>query len=241
MQHGSRVGSPGRRRWPTTSAGGRRAHPLRRVPGPPVAVPVQRRCRSPTTPSTTATTSASSRPTRSVFLFQGMRVNPNNDMIGGYAGVMHRRPPVHGALQAPVAPRLRHPHRSVPLRLRRAVPRDPPHARREPVGPRASTCAGWPPRRAFEEAHHLATSRGRRTTDQTRYTQSGTAAGWIELDGRRFEVTPGALVGQPRPLVGPVLRAARWPRTASGCVRPERAARGPAGAAVLDGVLVARR
>ena len=43
---------------------------------------------------------------------------------------------------------------------------------------------------AYQEAHHLATTRGRRTTDQTRYTQSGTADGWIELDGRRFEVTP---------------------------------------------------
>ena len=78
-----------------------------------------------------------------VFLFQGMRVNPNNDMIGGYAGVMRRRRPAHRAVQAAVAARLRHPHRPVPVRLRRAVPRDPPGARRQPVGPAASTCAGW--------------------------------------------------------------------------------------------------
>jgi hypothetical protein len=33
--------------------------------------------------------------------------------------------------------------------------------------------------------------RGRRTTDQTRYNQTGTAQGWIEFDGQRFDVQPG--------------------------------------------------
>jgi hypothetical protein len=43
---------------------------------------------------------------------------------------------------------------------------------------------------AHLEAHHFAKSRGRTTTDQTRYSQSGTAEGWIELDGKRYEVRP---------------------------------------------------
>jgi hypothetical protein len=43
---------------------------------------------------------------------------------------------------------------------------------------------------AFLEEHHVATNRGRRTTDQTRYSQPGKCSGWIELEGQRWEVTP---------------------------------------------------
>ncbi len=42
---------------------------------------------------------------------------------------------------------------------------------------------------AFLEEHHLATNRGRRTTDQTRYSQPGKAEGWIDLRGRKWTVT----------------------------------------------------
>jgi hypothetical protein len=44
---------------------------------------------------------------------------------------------------------------------------------------------------AFEEAHHLALSNGRTTTDQTRYSQSGTATGWVRFGDTRYDVTPG--------------------------------------------------
>lgn len=44
---------------------------------------------------------------------------------------------------------------------------------------------------AYTEAHHRATNRGRPTTDQTRYVQAGTAAGWIDVDGARLPMTPG--------------------------------------------------
>ncbi|HJP41230.1 MAG TPA: hypothetical protein QGF35_05940, partial [Dehalococcoidia bacterium] len=40
----------------------------------------------------------------------------------------------------------------------------------------------------YLEPHHTAWSRGRKTTDQSRYNQSGTANGWIELDGQRWDL-----------------------------------------------------
>ena len=112
-----------------------------------------------------------------------MRVNPNNDMIGGYAGVMLDGRAVHRALQAAVAAGLRHPHRPVPVRLRRAVPRDPPHARRQPVGPPlrpALAGARRPPSRRPTTSRPAAAG-APPTRPATR--QSGTAAGWIELQG----------------------------------------------------------
>ena len=125
------------------------------------------------------------------FLFQGMRVNPNNDMIGGYAGVMlhgvqhtvrFKRPwrPDCDTYIGPYRYDFVEPFREIHLTL----DENPSDLRFD-----LRWLATAP---AYQEAHHLATTRGRRTTDQTRYTQSGTAAGWIELQGRRFEVTPGA-------------------------------------------------
>lgn len=43
---------------------------------------------------------------------------------------------------------------------------------------------------AFLEDHHLNLWRGRATTDQSRYTQTGAPEGWMEIAGQRFEITP---------------------------------------------------
>lgn len=43
---------------------------------------------------------------------------------------------------------------------------------------------------AFLEEHHIATHRGRRTTDQTRYSQPGKASGRIGFRGREWAVEP---------------------------------------------------
>lgn len=48
---------------------------------------------------------------------------------------------------------------------------------------------------AFLEEHHIATYRGRRTTDQTRYSQPGKASGWIALHERKWNVTPESWSG----------------------------------------------
>src|SRR5690606_11759983 len=42
---------------------------------------------------------------------------------------------------------------------------------------------------AFEEQHHSAENRGRKTTDQTRYSQVGVVNGHIMFDGQRIDVT----------------------------------------------------
>jgi hypothetical protein len=123
-----------------------------------------------------------------VFLFQGLRVNPNNDMVGGYAGLMiggrqytvrFKRPwrPQFDTRVGPYSFRVVEPFTELRLTL----------AANDSALSFDLTWRATAP--AFEEAHHLATTRGRRTTDQTRYSQSGTAEGWIEFDGRRIEVT----------------------------------------------------
>ena len=125
-----------------------------------------------------------------IFLFQGMRVNPNNDMIGGYAGVMvdgvqytarFKRPwrPECDTHIGPYRYDFVEPFREVRLQLQDNASELRFDLRWLATAP------------AFEEAHHLATTHGRRTTDQTRYSQSGTAEGWIEFKGRHIDVSPG--------------------------------------------------
>ena len=43
----------------------------------------------------------------------------------------------------------------------------------------------------YTEPHHFAASRGRTTTDQTRYNQSGTGRGWIQLGDMRYSFSEG--------------------------------------------------
>ena len=125
-----------------------------------------------------------------MFLFQGMRVNPNNDMIGGYAGIMV------GGRQYTV--RMKRPWRPDcdtrigPYRYEFVEPFKEIRLTLDDNGSELSFDLRWlATAPAFEEAHHLATTRGRRTTDQTRYSQSGTAEGWISFKGRRIDVEPG--------------------------------------------------
>ena len=129
-------------------------------------------------------------PDDGVYLSTGMRINPNTDMVGGYALFID-----HG--------------RQFTLRFNRSWRRD--YALR--VGP-YSVEVLEPLKRlrlrldendmglsfdvewqgacpAYLEPHHFATNRGRPTTDQSRYSQPGTAEGVIEFRGKRFDVRPG--------------------------------------------------
>ncbi len=125
-----------------------------------------------------------------VFLSTGFRVNPNADVVGAYALFN-----VAG--------------RQFTLRLSRCWRRqidtvfgplsfdfiEPLKALRLKLEANDSGLSfdivwtGVSP--AFEESHHIAEMRGRITTDQTRYSQPGTAQGWIQFEGRCWEVTPG--------------------------------------------------
>ncbi len=124
------------------------------------------------------------------FLFSGMRVNPNTDMIGGYAGIS-----VDGRQHTArfSRPWRADPDTSVgPLSYRFTKPLEVIHLELGPNDSALSFDFDWiGVGSVYEEPHHLAYSRGRRTTDQTRYYQSGTGRGWIAVDGRRFEFEPG--------------------------------------------------
>jgi hypothetical protein len=124
-----------------------------------------------------------------VFCFQGLRINPNTDIVGGYLGIA--RDGVQRTVRfsrtwrelcdttiGPYRVNLVEPYRDIHLTLDD-----------NPSGLRCDLhWLGSSP--AFTEAHHLATNRGRPTTDQTRYVQAGVASGWIEIGGERIDVDP---------------------------------------------------
>jgi hypothetical protein len=125
-----------------------------------------------------------------IFLFQGMRVNPNNDIVGGYAGIMIGGRQYTARFKRPWRPQFD--TRIGPYRYTFVEPYTEVQLALGDNESDLTFDVRWlataPP---FEEAHHLATTRNRRTTDQTRYSQSGTAEGWIEFQGTRIEVVPG--------------------------------------------------
>ena len=133
-------------------------------------------------------------PDDGVFLATGARINPNTDMIGGYVLLN-----VHG-------------HQTT-LRFNRAWRRnfnveigpwkvefvEPLKRIRLTLAENDSGMAfdilweGTSP--AFLEEHHIAVNRGRRGTDQSRYSQPGRCGGWLQSRDRRWEVTPDRWTG----------------------------------------------
>jgi hypothetical protein len=124
------------------------------------------------------------------FLFCGLRINPNTDVVGGYVGI--NRDGVQRTVRfsrtwrelcettvGPFSMRILEPYRDIHLQL----------ADNESGLAMDLHWLGSAP--AYLEAHHLATHRGRPTTDQSRYAQPGTARGWISVDGERIAVEPG--------------------------------------------------
>jgi hypothetical protein len=125
-----------------------------------------------------------------VFVYTGLRFSPNTNMIGGYAGIAHAgrqytarfsrilRPDYRMGI-GPFEYRVLEPFRDIAMTLAATA------------GIELSFDLHWlgvaPP---FEEEHHLAVTRGRRTTDQTRYSQPGVASGVIRFGDETFEVDP---------------------------------------------------
>jgi hypothetical protein len=127
-------------------------------------------------------------PDEKVFLGTGARVNPNTDMIGGYAflNVAGRQVTVRfnrcwrGNFDLAIGPwRLEFVE---PLKIIRLTLEQNDSGLSFDL-----TWIGTSP--AFLEEHHSAEARGRTTTDQTRYSQPGKAAGWIALRQKRWELT----------------------------------------------------
>ena len=120
-----------------------------------------------------------------VLMLTGLRINPNADVVGAHFGVNVRgrqrtvrlsrtwRQQFYTAL-GPLRYDVNEPYKDIRITL-------------QPNESGLSCDLHWiglgPPHLS---QHHLATVRGRRTTDQTRYNQVGTTHGWIEVAGERF-------------------------------------------------------
>lgn len=164
-----------------------------------------------------------------LMLITGMRMNPNADVLGAHVGVNLRGVQRTARLSRPWR---KHWYTQIgPLRYDVIEPYRNIRLQLEPNEAGLSFDLNWlglgPP---HQSAHHLATVRGRRTTDQTRYNQVGTAKGWIKFGDERFEVEPGPWgacrdhswgIYEARP---PLVPEARWlpPKPVSG---PQRAMR----------------
>jgi hypothetical protein len=128
-------------------------------------------------------------PAEKVFLAMGIRVNPNTDMIGGYALFnwagkqytvrFNRSWRREFALRVgPFSVDFIEPLKKLRIAL----------AKNESDLEFDLLWEGVSP--AYEEEHHVALRRGRATTDQTRYTQPGKASGFIRFRDKRFTVEP---------------------------------------------------
>ena len=168
------------------------------------------------------------------FFFSGMRVNPNNDMLGGYAGITideqqytarFSRPWRANAdtTLGPLSYRFVEPMKRIQLAL----------------GPNDSELTfemdwigtGVP----YEEPHHLAWSRGRRTTDQTRLLPDRQRQRLDPAAGQALRAAPTGVGREPRPLVG-ALRPARPPSPRPAVAPAARSPLSPPGPAM--GLLV---
>jgi hypothetical protein len=133
-------------------------------------------------------------PDEAVFLATGFRVNPNTDMIGGYAmiNVAGRQTTFRfsrcwrrdfemciGPFRLEVVEPLR--------KLRLVLEHNQSGLAFDIMWEGSCT--------PYLEAHHLAVSRGRRTTDQSRYSQPGVCKGFICLNRERWEVSPETWTG----------------------------------------------
>jgi hypothetical protein len=129
-----------------------------------------------------------------VFLATGLRVNPNSDMVGGYALLN-----VAGqqfTVRFNRCWRRQFDTRVGPYRIEFLEPLRTIRLVLEPNDSGLSFDIVWEGTSpAFLEDHHVATNRGRRTTDQTRYSQPGKCRGWIQLREKRWEVTDDTWCG----------------------------------------------
>jgi len=151
-------------------------------------------------------------PDEQVFLGTGARVNPNSDMIGGYALIN-----VAGhqlTFRFSRSWRRDFNLRVGPWSVEFIEPLKCMRVRLEPNDSGLSFDLLWEGTApAVLEDHHVATRRGRRTTDQSRYSQPGKVGGWIQRRDRRWELDPKTWSGSrdhswglyaERPPLGPV-------------------------------------
>ena len=124
-------------------------------------------------------------PAEKVFVGVGARVNPNTDMFGGYAFVN-----IAGVQRTVRFSRVWRPNFDLsigPLQIRFPEPLKKIQLKldRNDSGIEFDFLwQGTSP--AYLEDHHVVTQRGRRTTEQSRYSQAGKVSGHLVLGERRY-------------------------------------------------------
>lgn len=169
-------------------------------------------------------------PAEKVFLAIGLRINPNTDMIGGYALLNENGRQL--TVRFSRCWRRDFDLKVGPFRCTVVQPLKKLHIALDPNESGLTFDLEWEgicP--AFLENHHVAVSRGRRTTDQSRYSQPGVARGTITARGKTYAVNPETWSGSrdhswglyaERPPLGPV---ATWLPPKQGAGGPARAMR----------------
>jgi hypothetical protein len=132
-----------------------------------------------------------------VALWNGLRIAPNSDIIGAHTAFN-----IAGVQRTLRISRIWRDDFSLrigPLRFEIIEPLRAIRMVLEPNDSGMSYDVIWRGlARPHLAAHHRATRNGRSTTDQSRYHQVGSATGWLEIDGRRYEMPESAPWGGSR-------------------------------------------
>jgi hypothetical protein len=132
-----------------------------------------------------------------IALWNGMRIAPNSNIIGGHSSFN-----IRGVQRTLRLSRIWRDDFSIAIGPLRYEFLEPMRAIRMVLEPNESGMSydvvwrGLAP--AHLAAHHRAVRSGRFTTDQSRYHQVGTATGWLEIDGKRYEMPQSAPWGGTR-------------------------------------------
>lgn len=164
-------------------------------------------------------------PDDGVFLATGLRVNPNSDMVGGYALLN-----IRGRQFTLRFNRAWRPDFSLeigPYSIEFVEPLKRIRLRLDPNDSGLSFDLLWEGTSApYLEGHHYSENRGRRTTEQSRYSQPGVGSGHIQLGDIRYDVMPDRWTGTRDHSWG--LYAARAPLAPDPELLPPKQAAGPA-------------
>lgn len=133
-------------------------------------------------------------PDEKIFFCTGFRINPNTDMIGGYA--LFNLNGVQRTFRFSRCWRQNYNLEVGPFRVKVIEPLKTLQLSLDKNDSGISLDIEWTGSSpAFLEEHHSAMLRGRRTTDQSRYTQPGGTSGTLRLDDRAWDVGQPGWVG----------------------------------------------
>ncbi|WP_220636590.1 hypothetical protein [Georgfuchsia toluolica] len=133
-------------------------------------------------------------PDEKIFFCTGFRINPNTDMIGGYA--LFNLGGVQRTFRFSRSWRQDYNLCVGPFRVQIIEPLKKIRLILDDNDSGISFDILWEGSSpAFLEGHHSAERRGRRTTDQSRYTQPGTTSGILRLGKRNWDVGNSGWVG----------------------------------------------